>query len=685
MKKILPFVIGILIPFGSLSAQLTASINDSTNLSCFEAMDGTAKVTILGGTPSYKILWDDDSLTEDATATDLIAERWYRVTVTDAVFAEAKDSVMLSQPDEIIYELEGLKTIQCHGPAEGYIQISSSGGTGPHSYKWNGVISSDSIYNLTAGKHYFEVIDSTGCSVNDSLILEEADKVEIVIDSVFHNICLGQSRGKIYTSASGGQPTYDYLWTGPSEFTDTAQDITGLIEGVYKLELTDARGCVYKRDASILDGDPITVTYSLSHFRDYNLICTGDSSGSIQVDTVAGNGADWKNYKYIWTGPNGYKAYTHVIEDLKAGNYHLNVFDFDTCRSDVTITLTQPPPIGIQYDSIVSNPCLDDQESSIYISILNGIEPFTYSWTGPDAFTSDSRNITNLSKGNYMVSVFDSDQCNSTSDTTLIQVDNIELILAVSEYGDYNVSCPGSDDGVIKIQNIPGYTDLSGFDFYTTGPNGFVSRFRFMTSGIKAGSYHITATDPLGCSGEKDTILTEPHAIETGDIIGDTVFVHDSDYVYTVDGGFASSTFNWEVEGGEVWTGQGSKSVEIEWRSTTTGKVRVIETTESGCKGDTVFLPTSIYKEEVIDPGTGINDLANSIIIYPNPIRDILIIEGLDQTDGRVEIFSLLGRMVLQLELSSQLNLEALDNGVYYLRITTRDGNPILTRKIIKK
>ncbi|HEC44613.1 MAG TPA: T9SS type A sorting domain-containing protein [Bacteroides sp.] len=681
MKKILPVIISILIPFGSLTAQLSVNINDSTNLSCFESMDGTATVTLSGGTGPFEILWDDDSLTTEATATDLVADRWYRVTVTDATPTEVKDSVMLSQPDEIIFDLEGLKIIQCYGPSEGFIKISSSGGAGPHTYSWTGEITSDSdsIYNLTAGKYYFLITDSTGCSLNDSLTLEEADMVEITFDSIFPNPCLGLSVGEIYVSAGGGQAPYGYLWTGPSEFTKTTQDITGLIEGQYCLDLTDARGCVYERDTSIVDGDPITVTHSVSEYRDFNLVCYGDASGSITIDTVAGNGLDWKIYKYIWKGPNNFIAYTYEISNLKAGNYHLNVLDSLKCRSDVSITLIQPSPVVVIYDSLVTNPCLDDQNSAIYISIENGIEPFTYDWSGADGFTSDAQNIMNLAKGDYSVSVTDADACNSVSNTALAQVDEIEMIIAISEFDEYNVSCPGSDDGFIKIQSIPGYSDLGGFIFYTTGPAGFSSPFRFMTNDVKAGSYHITATDPLGCSGELDTVLTQPPAIETPDISGETKFIHDSNYIYSVDDATTSSSFAWSVEGGEVWKGQGSNSVEIEWRSTGTGKVKVIETNVDGCDGDTVFLQTSFYDV------TGIDIPGRSVKIYPNPVVKTLFIEGLENYHGTVEFYSLLGQMVLRLDLRGQINLEGLEKGVYYLRIANLEGEQILTRKIIKK
>ena len=603
MKKLVPLLISLLISFGGLSAQLAGNIGDSTNISCYGAADGTATVSIIGGTEPYEILWDDDSLTTDTTAIRLVAERWYRVTVTDATDASIKDSVMLSQPDQIA----------------------------------------------------------------------------ITFDSIFPNPCLGLQIGEIYITPEGGEAPYGYLWTGPSGFSSQLQDITGLKEGMYFLDLTDALGCTYERDTSIVDGDPISVTHSLSHYRDFNLVCHGDSTGSIRIDTVAGNGFDWKNYTYIWNGPDGYKTYEHEIHNLVAGNYHLNVLDSAGCRSDVTITLTQPPPLVIWYDSIVSNPCLNDQASAIYISVLNGIEPFLYNWTGPDGFISSSADIMNLAKGRYTTAVGDDDKCSSLSDTNLIQVDNIEMILALSAFGDYNISCNGLDDGFIKIQSVPGYGDISDFTFLTAGPDGFTSPFRFMTTGVKAGNYHITISDPLGCSGEQNIVLTEPLRVQTGSISGATLFVHDSNYTYIVADESTQSAYTWSVEGGEIWSGQGNKSVDIEWRTIHSGMVKVTEMDENGCWGDTVYLQTSFLAVSTPDLP------ASTISVYPSPAETTLYIRGINQTKGSVEFYSLLGQLVWKVDLAGEINLEPLSRGVYFLKIKNRKGQVILTRKIIKK
>lgn len=685
MNKALLLISGVFLLPGILCAQLSADITDSTNLSCFGSMDGSATVSVSGGTEPYEILWDDDSVTTELTATSLSAGRWYRVRVTDAAMEEAMDSVMLEQPEEISVGLFISKSIECYGPSEGYIKLSSSGGKGPHTYLWNGSPSGDSIYGLGSGKHYYSVTDSTACAILDSLILEEASMVQINIDSLKQNPCLGQEKGAVYISASGGQGPYTYLWTGPSGLTRTTEDITGLAEGGYSLDLTDARGCVYQRDTSLVDGDPISVNYSVSQFRDFNLICYGDASGSIAIDTVIGNGEDLDSYTYIWSGPNSFRAYTHEISNLRAGNYHLNVTDPDGCHSYVLVTLLEPPAVGIVYDSVVTNPCIDDRTSAIYLSINNGVDPFVYEWTGPGDFSSDSEDIANLAKGRYTVTVTDADGCSSNSEKTLEQVDEIEIVLAISSAGDYNVSCYGSDDGFIKILSIPGYENLSGFKFLTTGPGGFTSPLRFMTSGIRAGAYHIQAIDPLGCSGETDTTLTEPPAVVTDSISGATEFIYDTNYTYEVTGADASSTYTWSVTGGEIWTGQGTGMVEIEWRASSSGTVMVYETDLNDCMGDTVSLATRLFEETPDTTGTAIEDLANSIRVYPNPVASSIFIEGLNNVNYDVEVYNLLGRLIMRLGPVQEADLSCLERGVYYLRVNGPSDGAILTRKILKK
>jgi len=71
----------------------------------------------------------------------------------------------------------------------------------------------------------------------------------------------------------------------------------------------------------------------------------------------------------------------------------------------------------------------------------------------------------------------------------------------------------------------------------------------------------------------------------------------------------------------------------------------------------------------------------NFIKIYPNPTNDILHI--LNSIDNTVEIYNLLGKMILKKELSdNKMSLKFLKKGIYFLKIKTYNG--FITRKIVK-
>ncbi|MCK5462466.1 MAG: SprB repeat-containing protein, partial [Bacteroidales bacterium] len=257
----------------------------------------------------------------------------------------------------------------CHGYADGTATVVISGGTEPYDVLWDDDSSSTglTVTGLAADRYYrVTVTDSTMATEKDSVILSQPDGVSIILDSLRNNPCLGLQEAAIYISASGGNQPYQYDWSGPGDYAAVTEDIENLGEGMYNLDLTDIDGCISNFQQAIVDEDPISLSYTLSSYEEYNLECYGDSSGSITIDTVAGNGMDWRNYTYIWNGPGGFKSYVYEIDSLEAGNYHLNVFDSLNCRSDVTISLTAPDPIFVNYDSVINNPCLNTADGAIY-------------------------------------------------------------------------------------------------------------------------------------------------------------------------------------------------------------------------------------------------------------------------------------------------------------------------------
>ncbi len=73
--------------------------------------------------------------------------------------------------------------------------------------------------------------------------------------------------------------------------------------------------------------------------------------------------------------------------------------------------------------------------------------------------------------------------------------------------------------------------------------------------------------------------------------------------------------------------------------------------------------------------------------IYPNPAKDFLIIEGI--TNQSIKIFDLRGRVVKQIvisggvKLSQPINISNLEQGIYFLKLETKQAN--ISKKLIIK
>src|SRR5690606_30266298 len=66
-----------------LVLEATIALANVVNVSCFDGNDGSATVTVTGGTAPYTYLWNDANAQTTPIAIGLVAET-YTVTVTDA-------------------------------------------------------------------------------------------------------------------------------------------------------------------------------------------------------------------------------------------------------------------------------------------------------------------------------------------------------------------------------------------------------------------------------------------------------------------------------------------------------------------------------------------------------------------------------------------------------------------------
>jgi hypothetical protein len=99
----------------------------------------------------------------------------------------------------------------------------------------------------------------------------------------------------------------------------------------------------------------------------------------------------------------------------------------------------------------------------------------------------------------------------------------------------------------------------------------------------------------------------------------------------------------------------------------------VIATDNNGCKHFQSFLvnPSATGTEELYNE--------NTVLLYPNPVTDLSIIESSDISlkDGVVEITNSIGENILNLPMTAgktNINGSELKPGIYFFRVNSKNG-----------
>lgn len=176
---------------------------------------------------------------------------WYYVTVTDQQGCTASASVELTEPTQIQINPSTV-SVACNGESNGSITVTPSGGTPSGSdyfYTWYDNSQSQGTSagksGLAAGSYAISVEDANGCVVSGNIQVNEPEILAAFgLFSVFgdYNISTpGYTNGWIKTLVTGGNGGYNYSWTGPGNPSGPNPSYLGA--GVYKLNVTDSKGC----------------------------------------------------------------------------------------------------------------------------------------------------------------------------------------------------------------------------------------------------------------------------------------------------------------------------------------------------------------------------------------------------------------------------------------------------------
>ena len=212
------------------------------NVSCFGASDGSVLSAPMTGTAPFTYQWNDGNITPLIT---MIPAGIYTVTITDATGCTTTATTELTQPDEIIFDIESIAP-PCND-ALGQITLSNiSGGVGDFSSSldsssFSAVQNDIAVFDFVeSGVHIVAVSDNSGCVVTEEVqVLEPA---ETTIDlGPDQTIQLGDSLE--LQPMTNFTPT-EIIWSSSAPCLDcTSQFVTPTFLTEYIVTMYDENGC----------------------------------------------------------------------------------------------------------------------------------------------------------------------------------------------------------------------------------------------------------------------------------------------------------------------------------------------------------------------------------------------------------------------------------------------------------
>ncbi|MGE7485125.1 beta strand repeat-containing protein, partial [Pedobacter suwonensis] len=463
----------------STQPALTSSVISQTNVACNGGSNGSATISVSGGTPGYTYSWSPSGGTA-ATATGLSAGT-YTCTITDANGLTKTQNVTITQPTAIT-ATTSQTNVACNGATNGSASVTVSGGAGGYTYSWSpSGGTAATATGLSAGTYTCTITDANNCQIIKTFTITQPTAITATTSQT-NVACNGATNGSASVTASGGAGGYTYSWS-PSG--GTAATATGLSAGTYTCTITDANNCQIIKTFTIAQPTAITATTSQT-----NVACNGASNGSASVTASGGAGG----YTYSWS-PSGGTAATAT--GLSAGTYTCTITDANNCQIIKTFTITQPTAITAT-TSQTNVACNGASNGSASVTASGGAGGYTYSWS-PSGGTAAT--ATGLSAGTYTCTITDANNCQIIKTFTITQPTAITATTSQT-----NVACNGASNGSASVTASGG----AGGYTYSWSPSGGTAA---TATGLSAGTYTCTITDANNCQIIKTFTITQPTAI----------------------------------------------------------------------------------------------------------------------------------------------------------------------------
>ena len=426
----------------------------------------------------------------------------------------------------------GPDVILCNQPT--YVIDAGAG----NSFSWSTGETSQTITVSSSDMYSVTVTSTNGCcSIDDVMITFGTEPNALAVGGE-----LDCSGNPIMIQGNSTTPNVTFGWTGPGGFTSPDQNPSVTAVGDYILTVTDQNGCASTAVATVTANTNVPDITAVGNVLD----CSGETINVFGNSMVSG-------VSYSWIGPNGFTSTDQSPVVTDAGIYTLNITAPNNCVATATAEViddTAEPDLTVEGENI------DCMNPTTMLSASSSVFGVTYSWEGPNGFTSMDPNPSITEGGDYIVTVTAPNSCFNIGGINIAEDFVAPDVTAMGGMLDCNAT----------FITITSNSTTAGVTYSWVGPNGFTS-MQQNTNVVDAGDYTVTVIGPNGCMSSETVTVTEntdaPDISATGGMLNCLITevqltgsssVSNVTYMWTGPGGFMSDEQNPFVSTGGTYT-----------------------------------------------------------------------------------------------------------------------------------
>lgn len=356
----------------------------------------------------YNIRWNNGFT---GTSLNNLKSGKYVVTITDLNSCSYTKDFSIFELDEVnlILDQEGAS---CHDLEDGKAWVSKvlygqrEINKNDFKFSWD---TPDNQYGLFAyylkGGNVYTVtaIDKFNCINKGNITIDNPKVLQTKLINYKNISCYGESDGVLEIGVTDC-PECTFKWSENSGSGDS-QIAKNLRSGIYKITVTDPKGCFVENTFSLIEPPPILISAKTTDVK-----CHNGNDGSVEIKVSGGT----PPFSVFWND----SLISNKLTQLKSGVYQVRTIDINNCISTDLVNISQPLlSLGCNAES-VDNICKNGIDGKIYFEAWGGTPPYAFSIDNIKFYATNE--FTGLESGNYKGIVRDINAC-------LFSIDKIKI------------------------------------------------------------------------------------------------------------------------------------------------------------------------------------------------------------------------------------------------------------------